>query len=121
MADMTLVQAIAFLEGLPEKVGVKGLQAMREEFNYKDRPYSTGATNKSFHYEVAGNLVFIGASTKGAYYVEKGRGEVRPKNVNWLRWEYPSGNYVFAQRSRAVKPDDYIGRTARRIKQMDCH
>lgn len=121
MADMTLIQAIAFLEGLPHKVGVKGVQVMKEEFNHKDRPYATGETSKSFNYEIAGDLIFIGSDTKGAYFVEKGRKEVRPKNANWLRWEYPKGHPVFAQRSRAVKPDDYIGRTAKRLKKMDFH
>lgn len=121
MADMTLIQAIAFLEGLPEKVGVKGLQVMKEEFNHKDRPYATGETNKSFHYEVAGNFVFIGAESKGAYYVEKGRKAVRPKRANMLHWKSPTGADIFAMYSKPVKADDYIGRTVKRLKTMDFH
>lgn len=121
MADMTLIQAIAFLEGLPKKIGTKGVEVMKEEFNHKDRPYATGATEKSFHYEIAGDIIFIGSDTPGAKWVQKGRGAVRPKSANWLHWKSPTGSDVFAKYSRPVKADDYIGRTARRLEQMDFH
>lgn len=121
MADMTIVQAIAYLEGLPKKIGAKGVEVMKEEFNHKDRPYATGETTKSFHYEVMGDFIFIGASTPGAKWVEHGRGEVRPKRANMLHWKSPTGGDVFAMRARPVKADKYIERTARRLENMDFH
>lgn len=121
MADMTLLQAIAFLEGLPQKIGEQGREVMRQEFG-SGRPYSKGdRTYKSFTYEVMGNLIFIGSSTEGAYWVQKGRSESVAKNAKWLHWESPTGKDVFAKRSPAVRPDDYIGRTARRLESMDFH
>lgn len=120
MADMTLLQAIAFLEGIPKKVSKTGEEVMKEEFG-KDRPYATGETYASIKGEVISpSLVFIGASTKGAYYVQKGRKEVVPKQAKILHWK-DHGRDVFAMRSRAVKPDDYVGRTAKRLKSMDFH
>lgn len=117
MADMTLLQAIGLLEGLPHKVGEAGQGVMKEEFG-SNRRYATGATLASIHYEVlSSDLVFIGASTPGAYWVEKGRGAVRPKSAKWLHWKDGSKD-VFAKYSRPVKPDDYIGRTAKRLLNM---
>jgi len=118
MADMTLLQAIALLEGLPNKVGKAGQEIMKEEFGAK-RKYATGATYSSIHYEVLStDLVFIGASTPGAYWVQKGRKAVRPVHKQWLRWEEPGQGYVFAKYSRPVRPDDYVGRTAKRLLNM---
>lgn len=120
MADMTLIQAIAFLEGLPKKIGETGKEIMREEFNHKERPYATGKSEKSFHYEIYGDLIFIGSDAEGAKWVQRGRGEVRPVNAQVLHWE-AQGKDIFAMRSRKVKPDDFVGRTAKRLEKMDFH
>lgn len=120
MAEMTLLQAIAFLEGLPQKIGETGRDVMRQEFG-SGRPWSEGdRTFNSFYYEVMGNIIFIGSNTEGAYWVQKGRGAVTPKTKRWLHWEH-SGRDYFAKYSSPVKADDYIGRTAKRLQSMDFH
>ncbi len=122
MAEMTLIQAIAFLEGLPHKVGKKGAEIMNEEFNAKEHPYSKGKTPGSFKYELyGGSLIFIYSDTPGAKWVQKGRGAVYPKNKPFLAWEDPSGRWVYAKSARPVKPYDYIGRTAKRLQNTSFH
>lgn len=118
MADFTLLQAIALLEGLPEKVGQAGEEIMKAEFG-NNRKYATGKTYASIHHEVLSNdLVFIGTDSENAHWVLNGRGAVRPKRAKWLRWEEPGQGYVFAKYSRPVKPDDFVGRTAKKLLNM---
>lgn len=122
MAEKTLIQAIAFLEGLPRQVGRKGAEIMNEEFNAKPHPYSKGKTPGSFRYEVyGGGFIFIFSDTPGAKWVEKGRGAVYPKRKPFLAWKSPDDKWVYAKSSRPVKPDDYIGRTAKRLQNTKFH
>lgn len=122
MADFTLLQAIALLEGLPYKVGQAGEEIMKAEFG-NNRKYATGKTYASIHHEVlSSDLVFIGTDSENAHLVLKGRGAVRPKRAKWLRWKEPErpmkDGYVFAKYSSPVKPDDFVGRTAKRLMNM---
>lgn len=121
MAEMSIQEAIDFIRDLPKRIGEKGAEAMKEEFG-AGRPYSEGnRTYNSIDYEVNGSSVFIGTDTEGAYYVQNGRRDVYPVRAKALHWKGRSGEDVFSQHSGAVKPDDFVGRTAKRISAMDFH
>lgn len=47
-----------------------------------------------------------------AVWVHEGRGEVVPINGTFLHWISPSGEHVFARRSRAVEPNRFLIRAA---------
>lgn len=125
MADMTIIQEIAFLKGLPKKIGETGKQIMKEEFNHKDRPYATGKTAKSFHYEIMGDSIFIGSDTEGAKWVQKGRGPVTPKTKPYIAFQLgvPGSDapWIRTKYARKVEADDYLGRTVKKLKSMDFH
>lgn len=114
MADLTLVQAIAKLEALPQKAGQVGVECVKEEF----RPHNdTGETIKTFTYKkISNELIFVGSFAKGAYYVQKGRKAVTPKRAKVLHWnETPKWRETFTPYARPAKADDYLGRAAKKI------
>lgn len=118
MADMTLVQEILRLKALPKTAARVGVECLKEEFTAGGHN-DTGKTLKTFKADIISNeSVFVGSDAKGAYYVQKGRGPSVPKKARALHWDAtPKWNAAFAMYSRPVKPDDYIGRAARKIAQ----
>lgn len=107
---MTLNEAIEKLQTLAQRVADTGVEIMREEV-----PKRTNELADSIFSEISGDTVFIGTEKAYAKYVEYGRGEVRPKGkknggANVLHWDD-----VFAMRARPTKPNDFVGRTAKRL------
>lgn len=56
------------------------------------------------------------ASHSRAYYIQKGRGEVRPKRAKYLHYFTKGGTEVFSKYSRPTAPDDFVAKTAARFK-----
>lgn len=115
MADLTIMQAIQKIQGFPQRVAKGSEAAMRSEFaSHND----TGKTASTLYSEINGNTIFVGfpESSKGAYFVQNGRKAVRPVRANVLHWNTPKTGEVFTMYARPVKPDDFVGRTIKRIQ-----
>lgn len=104
---MSIDEAIDKILQLPQKVGEKGVEIMKNEV-----PYKKGGLYNSIKYEVMGSSVFIGTDKEYAKYVEYGRGEVRPVKKQALMWE---GLPHPVMRSSPTKPNDFVGRTASQL------
>lgn len=109
---MNIDEAIAKMLSLPQRVADEGVAIMKEE-----APRRTGELRESIISEVTGEQIFIGTDKEYAYYVQNGRGEVTPKRRIWLHWEDPYGE-VFTKRAGPAKPNDFVGRTAKRLARM---
>lgn len=118
MADLTIMQAIAKIKGFPERVAKGSEAAMRAEFAKHN---DTGKTASTLYTEIEGETIFVGfpESSKGAYYVQNGRGAVTPKRARVLHWNTPKTGEVFAMYARPYKGDDFIGRTIKAIRAAE--
>lgn len=107
---MTINEALLKLQNLPQRIADEGEQMMKDEV-----PIRTGELHDSIHSEVSTSSVFIGTSKHYAKYVEFGRGPVYPVQKKVLHWEDKYGD-VFAMRAGPAKANDFVGRTARRLR-----
>lgn len=116
MAELTIAQAIERLEGLPERVASIGASTMRAEF----APHTkTGKTISQLYTEIHGSTIFIGfpAGTKGAYYVQNGRRAITKTERPMMHWVDGRGE-TFTWHVSAAPADDFVGRTAKKIRSM---
>lgn len=90
----------------------KGAEIMSQEV-----PKRSGDLSKAIKVDPEGNGYMIWANKPYAYYVEYGRGEVRPKNKPVLHW-VDGGKDVWAMRSSPTKPNDFVGRTVTRLRAV---
>ena len=110
MADISLAEVPQYLKNKLETIVTYGTEAMRDE-----APSKTGALRRSIKASKEGEWsYFIGTDIEHAKYVEYGRGEVRPVRKKALHWV--DGGDVFAMRSKAVAPNDFVGRAKARIE-----
>lgn len=119
---MNINEAIEKLLSLPQRVADEGVAIMREEV-----PRDKDGLYESIFSEVSGNTIFIGTEKEYAYYVQNGRGEVvpswkkegRPPSKPFsLHWENSRYGDVFAMRAGPTKPNDFVGRTAKRLARF---
>lgn len=107
---MTINEALLKLQNLPQRIADEGVDLMKQEV-----PYDKGDLEKSIHAEVSTSSVFIGTDIHYAKYVQFGRGPVYPVQKKVLHWEGKYGD-VFAMRAGPAKANDFVGRTARRLR-----
>lgn len=124
MADLTIDEAISRIEGMAKKVADVAVQIMQSEC-----PKRTGALAAGIHATPEGkNAFFVGPENQEvANYVVHGRKEVTPE-YRWvigkdgkrhrhaLHWK--QGVNVFAMRSKAVPPNDFVEETKSRLESM---
>lgn len=104
------------------EIANRAVEIMKEE-----APSDTGKLRESIKKEqVSNNEIFVGTDLEYAYYVEHGRGEVKPKRAkalwgdgidkHWTKYwgSRPSHPIPYAGPAKA---NDLVGRTAKRIKQ----
>lgn len=106
---MGVEELVTALETLKDRVIEQGVEIMKEEV-----PVRSGALRDSIHSEpMGGEVYFIGTDIEHAKYVENGRGEVRPVTKKALHWY--DGADIFSMYARPTKPNDFVGRTARKL------
>ena len=113
MADLSIDEGISRIQNILPKIAEVAVAVMRDEC-----PKRTGKTADSIMATPVGtNSVFVGpAAQKVAGHIVHGRGEVFPKRKKALHWN--EGYDVFAMRSSAVPPNDFVGRTKDRLESM---
>ncbi len=117
MADLTIMQAIAKIEGFKERVAKGAEASLRAEFA---RHNDSGYTASTLYSEIQGSEIFVGYPVSkehpGAYYVRYGRGEVKPVTRQALAWNTPKTGAVITMRAKPFKGDDYITRAINDIR-----
>ena len=112
MADFTIQGAIGAIEKLGERIAYAGENIMVSEV-----PVRSGSLQQSIHHEQTGSSTwFVGTDVFYAYYVENGRGVVKPVRKKVLHWI--DGGDVFAKRAGPAKANDFVGRTAAKLNAM---
>ena len=128
---MTLEEAIKRIETYGDRVSNVAQQTMKEQVYAGRTNKKSGALGGSIVKEKEGEFMwFVGSYVSYARIINDGRREVRPVNGKWLVWEdvpyapnimnKKTGDYghVFAKRSSAVGPDNFVGRTASFVRSI---
>lgn len=120
MANLSINEAIALLDSLPQRIADEVIKIMKSE-----APSKTGTLKASIDSDISDTNIFVGITDKEvleyAPIVISGRKEVRPKGkarggAKVLRWF--DGGPVFSMKSKAVAPNDFIERTKNRVQAM---
>lgn len=114
-------EALAYIHKLRELPNV-AQRMMREEVYAGHTNPKTGALQSSIDVRQIGEDQYsIGTSHTNKdgfpypWVIEYGRREVTPVRAKRLRWMGIDGQPVYSMHSRAVDPDDFVGRTAERL------
>ena len=122
---MTLEEMIAKVERFEKTVPETGHQIMREQvYAGKTNKKSGDLGNSIVKQQIGPHTWFIGSYLHYAKIINNGRREVTPHGHPYLKWEdvpfYPNRmnvinndySHVYARHSKAVAPDNFVGRTA---------
>ena len=132
MAELDLDYVITRLKNMPQIVGEKAVEIMKEEVpsehggvHVGDNNYSTGRLRDSIRaIYPSSETILIVSDAPYANIVVSGRKEVFPKHrtrsgkQGWLHWDnmgFGKHGDVFARHSKAVKPNPFDARTVERI------
>jgi hypothetical protein len=109
-ADSNLDRVLgqADFEAIMQRVAYTALESMRQSMQGHNRSSLTVESLETWLLESTPEIISIavGTRTRGnvLHWLDKGRGEVRPKNRQSLRWfTFPEHVAVFAKYARATK------------------
>lgn len=120
MATYSIDEARSLILGYLDKVAAEAQAIMQDEIRTKTKEQS-GRLEASINIQkISESARSIGTNVEYAKYVNDGRGEVRPKNAKFLRWESPrfSGNEIFAKRAGQAEGIHFTSETKKRLEGM---
>lgn len=112
---MKVETALERLKRIKDNIATYGVVLMQNEM-----PKRTGQMAASVQSSINGDTITIGTPKEYAPIVVTGRGEIRPRTAKALHWKgWPNGGDVFAMRSGPVKPNDFLIRTIKAIRETN--
>lgn len=118
----TIDEVLQKLKRFETELPYEAVRVMQEEapIGHSGSPYHADGTLRSHiqAYPDSDGVTFVGTYNSDvpyAKYVAYGRGDVYPVRKKYLRW-YAYGQPVFSKHASPAAPNDYLGRTARRVR-----